>query len=170
MDTSTQQREVNLEIKLPQHLPPQSKWLQLSVELEVPPTSRPYTFKYGDYVRKLNILSQVWMLIWSFLIVADPHDGGTLTINTVMEVYDEATHTYVMGVTGDPRFTHSRFTVKFLPGPTPDTSTLKWSCEYTPVDPAADSSGPTNIMDIVPKVFESFAPHAEEHIAKTQAA
>jgi hypothetical protein len=103
-----------------------------------------------------------------FYNVADPHDGGSLTINTVMEVYDEATHTYVMSVQGDPRFTHSRFTVRFLPGPTPDTNTLKWSCEYTPVH--ADSPGPENIMDIVPQVFGSFAPHAEEHLAKQQAA
>ena len=103
-----------------------------------------------------------------FYNVADPHDGGTLTLNTVIEVYDEATHTYVIGVQGDPRFTDVKFTVRFLPGPTPDTSTLKWSCEYTPVN--ADSPGPEKLMDLIPQVFESFAPHAEEHIAKQQAA
>jgi hypothetical protein len=97
-----------------------------------------------------------------------PHDGGTLTVNTVMEVYDEATHTFVMSVQGDPRFTHVRFTVRFLPGPTPDTSTLKWFCEYTPVD--ANSPGPEDMMDIVPQVYDSFAPHVEEHLAKQQAA
>ena len=37
-----------------------------------------------------------------FYNVANPHDGGSLTINTVMEVYDEVTHTYVMSVQGDP--------------------------------------------------------------------
>ena len=88
-------------------------------------------------------------------------------MNTVMEVYDEATHTYVMSVQGDPRFKESRFTVRFLPGPTPDTSTLKWSCEYTPVH--AGAPGPENHMDIVPQVFEKFAPLAEEHHAKQQA-
>jgi hypothetical protein len=138
------------------------------VELEVPPTSWSYTFTYGDSVRKLIISSQVLMLIWSSVNVADPHDGGTLTVNTVMEVYDEANHTVVMSAVGDPRFTHERFTVRFLPGPTPDTSTLKWSCEYTPVD--ANSPGPEDMMDIVPQVYDSFAPHVEEHLAKQQAA
>jgi hypothetical protein len=108
------------------------------------------------------------MLIWSSINVADPHDGGTLTVNTVMEVYDEATHTFVMSVQGDPRFTHVRFTVRFLPGPTPDTSTLKWFCEYTPVD--ADSPGPVEFMDMTGQMFDDFAPHAEEHLAKQQAA
>ena len=128
----------------------------------MPPTSWSCTFTYGD------ISSQVLMLIWSSINVADPHDGGTLTLNTVMEVYDEATHTVTVSVQGDPRFTHESFTVRFLPGPTPDTSTLKWSCEYTAVD--ADSPGPVERMDIVPQVFDSFAPHVEEHLAKQQAA
>ena len=41
-------------------------------ELEVPATSRPYTFTYGDYVRKLIISSQVHILIWSFIILQIP--------------------------------------------------------------------------------------------------
>jgi hypothetical protein len=37
--------------------------------------------------------------------IADPLDGGTITFKSLMEVYDETTHTFVVKFQGDPRYT-----------------------------------------------------------------
>ena len=90
--------------------------------------------------------------------VADPLDGGTITLKSFMEVFDETTNTYVISFQGDPRYTSLKITVKFLPGPSANTSTLTWFSDYTPIPP-------DNILDIVPHLFENFSTHAEEHLA-----
>jgi hypothetical protein len=95
--------------------------------------------------------------------IADPLDGSTITLKSLMEVYDETTYTYVISFQGDPRYTFLKITVRFLPGPSADTSTLTWFSEYTPIND--DTPAPDNLMDIVPHLFENFAPHAEAHLA-----
>ena len=95
--------------------------------------------------------------------VADPADGGTVTLKSLMEVFDETTNTYVISFQGDPRYTSMKFTISFLPGPSADTSTLTWFSDYTPV--SDDTPPPDNLLDIVPHLFENFSAHAEEHLA-----
>jgi hypothetical protein len=95
--------------------------------------------------------------------VVHPADGSTVTLKSLMEVYDETTYTYVISFQGDPRYTSLKFTVRFLPGPSADTSTLTWFAEYTPI--SGDTPAPDNLMDIVPHLFENFAGHAEAHFA-----
>jgi hypothetical protein len=96
-------------------------------------------------------------------MIADPRDGGTMTLKSHMEVYDETTHTYVISFQGDPRYTSLKFTVRFLPGPSADTSTLTWFSEYTPIN--GDTPAPYNLMDVVRDVFENFGALADQ--AKT---
>ena len=96
-------------------------------------------------------------------MIADPLDGGTVTLKTLMEVYDETTHTYVVSFQGDPRYTSLKFTVRFLPGPSANTSTLTWFGDYTPISGATPA--PDNLMDIAPHLFENFAAHADAYFA-----
>ena len=96
--------------------------------------------------------------------VADPLDGGTLTLKTLMEVYDESTHTYVISFQGDPRYTSLKFTIRFLPGPSDDTSTLTYVADYTPV--SDDTPPPDNLIELGPHLFGNFAEHAEAHFAE----
>ena len=76
-----------------------------------------------------------------------------------MEVYDETTHTYVKSFQGDPRYTSLKVTVRFLPGPSANTTTLKWFADYTPI--SGDTPAPDNLMDIVPHLFENYAAHVD---------
>ena len=98
--------------------------------------------------------------------VADPLDGGTLTLKTLMEVYDETTHTYVISFQGDPRYTSLKFTIRFLPGPSADTSTLTYVADYTPI--SDDTPPPDNLIELGPHLFGNFATHAEAHLADQQ--
>ena len=96
--------------------------------------------------------------------VADPLDGsGTITFKSLIEVYDETTHTYVISFQWDPRYTSLKLTMRFLPGPSANTSTLTWFSEYTPV--SGDTPAPDNLMDGVPHLFKNFAAHADAHFA-----
>ena len=113
------------------------------------------------------ILSCPWSYAQSLVfynMIADPSDGGTIVLKGLMEVYDVTTHTYVINFQGDPRYSFMTFTVKFLPGPSADTSTLTWFSDYTPV--SDDMPPPDNLMDVVRDLFENFAGHAEVHFAE----
>ena len=96
-------------------------------------------------------------------MIADPRDGGTITLKGLMEVYDETTHTYVINFQGDPRYTPLKFTVRFFPGPSTDTSTLTWFLDYTPI--SSNAPAPDNLVDVVRDLFENFASHADAHFA-----
>ena len=96
-------------------------------------------------------------------MIAHSLDGGTITLKSLMEVYDETTHTYVISFQGDRRYTSLKLTVKFLPGPSANTSTLTWFTDSTPIN--GDTPAPENLMDIVPHLFEKFSAHVEAHLA-----
>ena len=96
-------------------------------------------------------------------MIADPLDGGTITLKGLMEVFDETTHTYVKSFQGDPRYTSLKFTVKFLPGPSTNTTTLKWFADYTPV--SKGTPAPDNLMDIYPQLYKNYAALADSHFA-----
>jgi hypothetical protein len=96
-------------------------------------------------------------------MIADPLDGGTVTLKGLMEVYDETTLTYVKSFQGDPRYTSLKFTVRFLPGPSANTTTLKWFADYTPV--SNDTPAPDNLMDIYPQLYKNYAALADAHFA-----
>jgi len=69
--------------------------------------------------------------------LGDGVPGAGQTFKERVDVFDKATHTieYTTIEGGDPRFTHTKFTIKFTPGKNSDSETLvTWTCEYIPVD------------------------------------
>ena len=96
-------------------------------------------------------------------MIADPLDGGTITLKGLMEVFDETTHTYVKSFQGDPRYTSLKITVRFLPGPSANTSTLTWFADYTPI--SSDTPAPDNLLDMYPDLYENYAALVDAHLA-----
>lgn len=99
--------------------------------------------------------------------VDDAH-GGTPKIKMVMEDYNESTLSYVVDYQGDPRYSHLKFHHRFLPGPEPNTTYLKWLIDYSPI--SDDTPPPDDLVALnLPLAgFKDLAAHLESTKAEKQ--
>jgi len=91
----------------------------------------------------------------------EKHDthGGTPNLKLFIEEYNVDTTSYVVEFLGDPRYNYLKFHVRFLPGPSPGTSEVKWFLSYSPVSPG---TAPEDEMLNLPRaLFKDLAAHLE---------
>ncbi|KAG0567321.1 hypothetical protein KC19_7G126200 [Ceratodon purpureus] len=85
--------------------------------------------------------------------------GGPTKYTTVMEVFDEATCTYIIDVQGDSRYTHVKINGKLSPGPNSGTTLFKWFADYSPVN--EDTPPPEHLLAVIPHMFQDLADHLQ---------
>lgn len=92
---------------------------------------------------------------------ASPAAGQT--VKEKVEVYDDATHTVVYSTVegGDPRFKHTKFTIKFSPGPDANSTTVNWCVEYTPVNDSVPA--PEELKTFAESGMKAIEGYAKEH-------
>jgi len=80
-----------------------------------------------------------------------------------VEVYDDATHTVVYSTVegGDPRFKHTKFTIKFSPGPDTNSTTVNWCVEYVPVNDSVPA--PEELKTFAESGMKAIEGYAKEH-------
>lgn len=98
----------------------------------------------------------------STLYCADDAHGGTPKIKMVMEDYNQATFSYVVvDYQGYPRYSHLKFQARFLPGPSPNTTFLKWLIDYSPLTDKTPPPDHVMALNLPLARFEDLAAHLE---------
>ena len=86
----------------------------------------------------------------------------------VMQDYDPSTLSYVVDYQGDPRYEHLKFHVRFVPGPSPQTTAVKWLLDYSPFD--ANTPPPNDLLalNLPQDIFKDLAAHLESTESEKQ--
>lgn len=93
---------------------------------------------------------------------ADDAHGGTPKIKMVMEDYNASTLSYVVDYQGDPRYSHLKFHHRFLRGPSPGTTYLKWLIDYSPYSDETGAPDDLVALNLPLAGFKDLAAHLAE--------
>lgn len=106
--------------------------------------------------------------VWQYDVHEDKHDhhGGAPKIKVVMEDYNPETLSYVLDYQGDPRYTHLKWHIRMLPGPDPNTTSIKWRLDYKPYDKETGAPDDLVKLNLVHAIFKDLAAHLEAEKAE----
>ena len=94
-------------------------------------------------------------------ICADDAHGGTPKVNVVLEDYNPRTLSYIIDYQGDPRYRLLKWHLRLLPGPSQNTTDVKWFLEYEPVKAGGPPPHDLLALNLPNAVFKDLAAHLD---------